>query len=122
MPTKPANMHKSFSRPVSSITGVKLMTALGPGSHMHKQRLVAPHASGSTIGDKKPAFDHSEAFKQGQQTTKQLRVKIMHDRKQSATNETGRPSSKQSFTQKIRAQAQGTRNPGGLQSARVQSK
>ena len=46
----------------------------------------------------------------------------MQDRKQSAANEAARPGSKQSFTQKIRAQAQGTRNPGGLQSARVQSK
>lgn len=57
----PTKSQANFSKPVTSVTGMTLMTPLGPGSHMHKIRNLKPHQSGSIIGDHTMPYHASEA-------------------------------------------------------------
>ena len=62
---------------MSSVTGMKMMTPLGPGSHQYKIRKMKPHQSGTTVGDHQLAYSQSEAFLEGRKETKKLRLKIV---------------------------------------------
>ena len=44
------------SIPVTSVTGMHMMTALGPGSHQYKVRKIQAHQSGSIVGDHQMAY------------------------------------------------------------------
>ena len=50
------------SVPVTSVTGMQMMTPLGPGSHQYKIRKIRAHQSGTVVGDHQMPYAQSEAF------------------------------------------------------------
>ena len=71
---------------VTSVTGMQMMTPLGPGSHQYKIRKIKPHQSGAIVGDHQSKYLQSEAFLQARKETKNMRHKIINDRRPSAAS------------------------------------
>jgi len=117
--------HASVS--VTSCTGEKMMTPLGPNSHVYKIRAVKPHESGSKVGDHQMQYTMSEAFMKARKETKHMRIKIINEKLKSAGACSGLHQSqtqpqlelaeslpgegRSSFAAKLRKEARESRNP-----------
>lgn len=66
-----------------SLTGDKVMQALGPSQHLHKMTVPKPSQSGQIVGSGSLPFIRSDLQEAARQQTKQLRLRLQDGNSQS---------------------------------------